>query len=186
MPTNDASNVAVGKPLPEGAAFVAQPGTELPTSALTKLPSEWINVGYASDAGLTNTLSRESTEIKAWGGATVATVQTGYSETYKLKLIECLNEVVLKELFGQNNVTVSGGEIRVAHTAEELTYHPWCFDVILSDRLKRVLIPEGKITSVGDTVYVDGDVVGYEITISCRPTDDGATSIEFIAELPRG
>jgi hypothetical protein len=179
---SNTENVSVGRPSIEGAAFIATVGTSLPTDALTALTVDWKNVGYAADSGLTNSVTRETQEIKAWGGDTVSFAQTSFSETYKLNLIECLNPVVLKEIFGYENVIDDGDMLRVAHTASEREYHPWVFDMILGSKVKRVVIPAGKITEVGDVVYSDSTAVGYEITISCRPNAAGETSIEYIEE----
>jgi hypothetical protein len=178
--SNNASNISVGKPMPEGAAFIAPADTTLPTDAITALPSIWQCVGYSADSGLTNAMAAETTELKAWGGDTVLSMQTGYNETYKLKLIESMSLVVLSEIFGKDNVSEQDGVIRVAHTAQERNYHPWVFDMILSgDRIKRVVIPDGKITEVGEIAYVDSEPIGYEITITCRSVS-GEFSYEYI------
>jgi hypothetical protein len=177
---NNPDFVAVGKPAPEGAAFIAPPATALPTDAASALASAFVCVGYAGDAGLTNSVTTEATEIKAWGGKTVLNVQSSYAETYTLRLIECMNPVVLTEIFGKNNVIEDEGLIRVAHTAQERTYHPWVFDLIVGDKLKRCVIPSGKITAVGDIIYSDSEAIGYDITISCQPNEAGETSIEYI------
>jgi hypothetical protein len=182
---NDSTNIGVGKPKPEGAAFCAPDGTALPTDASTGLPAEWACIGYAADAGLSNKISTSNQDIKAWGGVTVRTVQTDYGETYSIKLIECMNPTTLAEVFGKDSVEVSeSGTIKVAHTATEKNYHPWCFDLIISDDvLQRVVIPQGKVTEVGDIVYSDSEAIGFDVTISCRPDKDGATSYCYIDKV---
>jgi len=182
MNPNNASNVSVGKPVPAGAVFASPKGTALPTDAETPLPDVWKNLGYASDAGLTNSISRSTSEVVAWGGQPVLNTQTEYTETFKIVLIECMSFDVLKEVFGEDNVTEDQGVLGVSHNAKELPYHPWAFDMIMTGgRLKRMVIPDGKVSEIGDMVYVDGDPVGYELTISCRSDAKSNTAYEYIA-----
>jgi hypothetical protein len=180
---NDATMIAAGKPKPEGAVFVAPLNSVLPTDASAALGNAFVCIGYSSEAGLTNSMSRTTSTIKAWGGDTVLTTQTESAESYKIKLIECLNPDTLKLVFGKDNVTESTNGLAIQHRlSQELEYLVWVFDMILGNRIKRVVIPQGKITEIGDTVYSDSEVIGYEITITPRPDPTGLTTWEYITK----
>ncbi|HEM4026999.1 TPA: phage tail protein, partial [Streptococcus suis] len=82
----DAKLVSSAKPAIAGAISSATIGTELPTDATTKLNEAFKNLGYISDDGLTNEDTRETEELKAWGGDVVDISQTGKSDKFKYTL----------------------------------------------------------------------------------------------------
>ena len=54
-------------------------------------------------------------------------------------------------------------------------------DMILRDNTaKRVVIPDAKISEVGDITYSDSAAVGYETTVKCIPDTDGNTHYEYL------
>lgn len=177
-----ATNVTVGKPAAAGAVFRAPLGTTLPTDATTALDTtSFTALGYCSEDGLTNSNSPESDSIKAWGGDTVLSFQTAKEDTFAFTLIEALNVDVLKTIYGESNVTGTlAAGITVNATADEPTEYVWVFDMITRDNsVKRIVVPDGKISEVGEISYTDSDVVGYAITLTAMPVD-GKTHYEFI------
>ncbi len=175
------NEVTTGKPNIVGAIFRAPLGTALPTSASTKLAEVFKDLGHVSDDGLTNANSPESENIKAWGGEIVYTSQTEKNDTFTLTLISTLNVEVLKTIYGDSNVTVNeDNSIVVKATTDEAEESVYVIDMILRNgALKRLVIPDGKITEIGDVVYKDDEVAGYETTITCLPVD-GTTHYEYI------
>lgn len=178
-----ATNVTAAKPATGGSLSVAATTATLPTTTSATLTG-FTNLGYISEDGLTNELTRDSEEIKAWGGDTVLSPQTGFTDTFSCTLIETLNVNVLKEVFGASNVsgTLSGG-IAVDVNSEELVERAWVFDMIMRGGVaKRVVIPNGRITELGEVSYTDSDAAGYEITITAFPDSSGNTHYEYIKE----
>lgn len=182
----ETAQVTYGKPKVGGAIYTAPLDTALPTDAKTPLAAAYKSLGYVSEDGLTNENSPETEAIKAWGGDTVLSVQTGRSDTFAYKLIEATNIDVLKQVYGANNVSgdLSTAEgITIEANASELDEHVLVIDMILKGGLlKRVVIPNGKVTEIGEIAYVDSDAVGYETTIQAMPDADGNTHYEYIQD----
>lgn len=175
------NEVTAGKPKTVGAIFRAPLGTTLPTDASSELATDYKNLGFVGEDGLTNTNSPESENIKAWGGQIVYTSQTEKNDEFSLTLISTLNADVLRAIYGEDNVTVdNSGNITVKATADEQAEAVYVVDMILREgALKRIVIPDGKITEIGDIVYKDDEITGYETTITCLPSD-GVTHYEYI------
>lgn len=180
----DAKNVSTGKPKVGGAVFVAPLGTTLPTDATTALGSAFKDLGYCSEDGMTNANTGETTETIEWGGNVVDNPQTSFSDSFKIKLIESLNLDVLKTVFGEDNVTgaLSTG-ITVTATSEEKLPVVLVVEMILRDgALKRIVVPEAKLTEVAEIVYKRDDAVGYDCTFKAAPYSgyNGGYHREFI------
>ena len=179
---NTVSNVTAGKPKVSGAVFRAPAGTAVPTDATTALTDTFKALGYCSEDGLVNSNSPSVTNIKAWGGDIVLPIQEDREDTFELTLIEALNVEVLKAVYGSSNVsgTLTTG-ISVGVGADQPEEGVWVVDMIMRDgALKRIVVPHGTITGLGDITYSDTEAVGYEITITATPDADGKTHHEYI------
>ena len=179
---SNAVNVSAGKPKTGGAIFCAPVGTPLPTSTSEALDAAFKNLGYCSDSGLVNSTSIETTKIKAWGGETVLIINTSKEDTFKYTLIEIKNVDVLKHVYGSDNVsgTLETG-ITIKANNKDVPEQSVVIDMILRDNTaKRIVIPDGAITSRDEITYNDSDAVAFGITISAYPDSNASTHKEYL------
>lgn len=179
---SDTQNVSTAKPRIGGAAYSAPLGTVLPTDAVTKLDAAFKSLGYISEGGLVNSNTPESESIKAWGGDTVSVVNKGKEDSFVYTMIEALNIDVLKEVYGDNNVTgdLESG-ITIKSSSDDYNPHSLVFDMVLKGGiLKRIVIPNGTVSELGEITYTDGDPIGYETTLLASPDEDGYPHYEYM------
>ena len=180
---NTATYVSTGKPNIIGAVCVAPKDTTLPTDATTALDTTAFTcLGYVSEDGLENENEMDVSEIKAWVGVTVYRSLTGLTDNFKLKLIESENVDVLKNVYGDSNVTESSGAITVSVKAEDPQEKVWVFELAMrGNAKKRIVISDGAVTSRDTITYNDSDAVAYGITVSAYPNANGETHKEYMA-----
>lgn len=177
------ANVTTGKRRISGGIYRAPAGTTLPTDASTSLASAFKNTGYISEDGYTNTLSKSVNEIKEWGGETVDSELTEQKEEFKFKMISSLNVDARKAVYGDSNVTESTGAITTVVKAGLYGEGVWVIDEILKGgRLMRTVIPNGKITALGDIVHKGTEAIGYDVTLTALyDATLGGTSKQYIS-----
>lgn len=185
---SNVANVSSAKPKVGGAIYSAPVGTELPTDAITELDPKFNSLGYVSEDGLTNENTPESEAIQAWGGDTVAVVQTSKEDSFTFTLIEATNINVLKEVFGQDNVT---GDLETGITIKannkELEERSLVIDMILKGGiLKRIVVPNAKVFEFGEIEYADENAIGYETTVRALADKDDNTHYEYIQKPANG
>lgn len=182
MAVGTATNVSAAKPSTGGAMYAGATTVQLPTSTSASIPTGMTSLGYISEDGVTNASSPTNEDVKAWGGDVVLSMQTEKTDTFSMKLIEVLNDSVLKQIFGAANVTGSlSAGIAISVNASELPEQAFVIDMIMrNNTAKRICIPRGKITEIGEVSYADNAAAGYQITITAMPDASGNTHYEYI------
>lgn len=179
---NNAKLVSAAKPKVAGAIYRAPLETTLPTDATTALDEAFKALGYVSEDGLTNSNTSDSESVISWDGDTVLTIEGEKSDTFKFTLLEVLNENVLKAVYGDDNVTGTlNTGITVEANSDPQESASWVIDMVMNGGvLKRIVVPDAKVTEVADIVYKKSEAVGYETTISAVPDAQGNTHYEYI------
>lgn len=186
---NTATNASTGKPNTSGAIFRAVRTNDLvvPTTASASLSSAYKCLGYISEDGLKNNISKEFEDIKAWGGDTVYTVESSQDDKFQFTLLEVLNEDVLKAVFVDANVTVTAATqsapkaVAVNVNSTQTPECVWVIDMIMrGNNPKRIVIPYGKVVAIGEITYKDDEAVGYDVTLAATPDTSGNTHYEYM------
>lgn len=163
-----ADNVRVGV---TGAVYGAASGTALPNDVDAVLGSEFDELGYLSEDGITQTINSDVTDIRAWqNGDIVRKVQTSHDLVYAMSFLET-NEHTLRTYYGDYTGTTDAGTIEVR--GEMGIRQSWVFNVVDGGAKLRVVIPDGQVTERGDIAYVNGDAIMYPVTITAYPDNTG-------------
>lgn len=180
----NSSLVTAGKPKVAGAIYCAPVSENLPATAYANLSANFACCGYISENGVENSHQIESSDVKAWGGDTVATLHTGRPDKWSFTMIEAMNANVLKIYYGDSNVSgslTSNTGLVVTATADALTSHAYVIDMVLNGNIpKRIVIPDGTVSDTAAVTYKDNEIVGYNVTITASPDSNGATHHEYI------
>lgn len=181
---NKKENVSAGAPKIGGYAYRAPLGTTLPTDAITDLDAAFVSLGFISEDGVSNENSPSTQSVKDWSGTTVMDVQEGRSDNWKFVLLETLNTEVLKTVYGDANVTGTlNSGLMVKANAKDLEYYCYAFEMVMRGGIKRrVVLPEAKVTALGEVKYDRKDPIGYEITLSCVQDEDGNTHYDYMSK----
>lgn len=172
MANPTAANVRVGVPLATGAVLTGPLGTTVPVSATAAPNVALVATGYVGESGVVEAIDTETKNIVAWGGDTVRKVQTSHDVTYQWTYLET-NALVLKEVYGQDNVTETSGAFAVLVNSKELPHRTYVLEIKDGSRRGRIVIPDGQITKRGNVTYVHTDAVKYDVTVTAYPDSAG-------------
>lgn len=179
---NTALNVSTGKPRVAGGIYRAPLGTALPTDADSALAQDYVSLGYIAEGGVTHSLSMESGEYRAWGGDLVLAYMTSKTNTFAFGLIEVLNKSTYETVYGSAAVTGTlATGITVAADGSDPSEYVYVIELALRDgAMKRIVIPDGKLTEIGDIVYQDSDAINYPVTLTAQVDNSGKSHYEYI------
>lgn len=182
---NTALNVSTGKPNVTGGIYRAPIGTTLPNDATTSLGGTFTSLGYIAEGGVTHSFEVDSGEYRAWGGDVVMAYLNSKTHKFAFGMIEVLNPEIYKTIHGSANVsgTLSTG-ISVTADGKDMTEYVYVIELAMRDgAMARIVIPDGKITEMGDVVYSDSDAVNFPVTITAQADSSGNTFYEYIKKV---
>lgn len=166
-------------PRTTGSILWAPIGTALPTTSYADLDGTtdtgFADLGFADDTGLKQRETRSTTDVFVWGGDLAGTLQTQYDRTMMFRLMQIRNVEVLKASFGIANVSVvaanstHGKEIAVKFNPRLMDTRSWVFDAIYADSLVRIVIPIGRVVTIGEIDMTHKAYMTTECTLKAYP-----------------
>jgi hypothetical protein len=178
--------ITAPSPRVTGGVLKAPAGSTIPATALGSPDAAFKSLGRVSNEGLRRTEDRTNTDIQDWGGDLVATLQERYSVTLRFVLIQTLNVDVQRAVHGSGNVTTSanttttGTEIKSILNSKLLDTGSWVFDGFFNLASLRLVVPLGRITTVGEVRWVHNALFAYDCTLKCFPDDDGNHAFQYL------
>lgn len=179
---NDTENVSSGKGVKGGYWFSAPLGTTIPTG-FEPLDSAFVNLGFVTEDGITRALDEDSDDVVDMNGDTIATLSSSKKETFALTMAE-IKADTMRERWGHENVTVdSNGIIKAVSNSDERSNRCYVGDFVLKGgRRWRTIVPNGKVTEVGEMLFASSDIVGIETTVTAFPGSDGNSVIDIVGK----
>lgn len=178
MPENKDVRVGMPDQKTTGAILSAPIGTELPDLPDMELDEAFTGNEYVSEDGLTLSPSMSTNKIKDWSGATVRELLNSFDGTMTWTLIST-NPGQMKTTFGDKFVTeeaataAHGKQMKVALGAHLPDPKSFVFLMKDGDAKMIIVVPYGQITGVGDIVFKSGEVLGWPVTLSTSPDENG-------------
>ena len=157
-----------------GGGWAAPLGTAQPADPNTSPPGPWLALGAISDDGLVIGFDEDQEQFKPWGlTSPFRTVITNSVRTFQITAWETSRPIVKSLMYRQDVddlVPDGSGITRFSEPAEASPdRRSFIFDVYDGTVIHRFYIPEGEITDRGEVTYAQGEMAGYEWTISTYP-----------------
>jgi hypothetical protein len=152
--------------------YVGAVGSTAPTDTTTALDAAFKALGLLSEDGMTEKRDQSSDDYYAWGGVLVRTVRSKFKRTFVVTALEDNATVFALVNPGSTAATATGTTTR---TVKNPTVNPqaFVFEMRDGDVTRRIVVPKGEVTEVGDVKYSDSDITGFELTITVYPASDG-------------
>lgn len=150
--------------------------------------------GTAAQDGLSIGITRTSNDIKDFDGGTYIDVQTDYTGTFKVKLLDVDNAEVKKTAFGDAKVTIIpatatvGARYHVKHSSDQLPLASHVFACKSGVKFKTWVIEKGRVSEIAEFKAESQDAMGLELTIKAFRNSDNNFVEEYgdIDGVPTG
>ena len=164
--------VKLGTGAATGMFFHAPSGTALPTYPTDTLGSDWKEVGYVAEDGITWHHGRSATPLKDWSNSIRRMLQDDATGTVAVPIISTTKEV-LETLFGSGNVTESAatsshGKLEAVEVNEGVISGEEAFLFLMKDGDDTIMLgtTKGFITTLDDISFAPGSAITWGATVS--------------------
>ncbi|MET8774016.1 hypothetical protein ABZV58_03210 [Nocardia sp. NPDC004654] len=169
-----------------GGVLVAPTGTALPTGASDAPNAAFKALGYVSEDGIESQGERKVESVKDWNADIIAQLQTEHSVRFGLTLYAVWDQDVLREIFGQENITptaatpTAGNLYKIKETGSVLPHRSWVFDMKNDTKKLRIVLPNAKISQVTEKKFVSTELAGFTITVEAFKDDAGVKAYRYL------
>ncbi|MBP5410964.1 MAG: hypothetical protein J6Y26_03530 [Lachnospiraceae bacterium] len=164
--------VKLGTGAATGMFFHAPSGTALPTYPTDTLGSDWTEVGYVAEDGITWHHGRSATPLKDWSNSIRRMLQDDATGTVSVPIISTTKEV-LETLFGSGNVietaaTTGHGKLEAVEVKEGVISGEEAFLFLMKDGDDTIMLgtTKGFITTLDDISFAPGSAITWGATVS--------------------
>lgn len=180
-PPTSAQNVAqliAPSPRTTGSIMWGPTTATLPTSSYVALvggDGGLVDLGYVDENGIKQKENRKVTDVFAWGGDIVGNLQDTYDRTMTFKLLQFNSQNTMSVGYGTDNVsltaatTSAGNELAIQMNAKLLDTMSWVFDGIYNAQLCRIVIPIGRVISLGEVDITQKSYAAIDCTLKAFP-----------------
>jgi hypothetical protein len=172
----DSDNVRVAV---TGAVYVAPTGTAAPSYSDDALNVAFVDLGYISADGITESIDKSTTQIRSWqDGSLVREIVADGTYSVSMTFIETNQDVV--ELYYGGSLASGSINIDPRATGGRQSF---VIDVIDGTSIERTYIAAGEITSVGERTLASGEAIGYEVTITAYADATEVVATKLFSEF---
>lgn len=163
-----------------GELLSAPRGTAAPTTAESVLDAAFVGHGYVNEDGVTENWDDSVDNIIAWQNATtVRAARTESTLTLACTLIQTRGSNL--ELFYPGSTVESDGATGYKIDVKPAVSDPRAFvlNVVDGTDIIRIYVGNGELTERGEIPYQSGEAIGYPVTITAFPDDNGNLMTKF-------
>ena len=163
-----------------GGVYVAPTGTTAPTDESTALNAAFIELGYVSEDGITESWDDSVDDIFAWQNATnVRSALTQSVNSFSFTLIESNGYVMEAYHRGSTMTEPTSGKYKLDVKPTVADPQSWVFQIVDGSEIIRVYVGLGEIVERGEVMYRNGEPIGYPCTLRAYPDSNGNISQKF-------
>lgn len=168
-----------------GAWYVAPFGTEVDSDPTVTLPEEFVDLGYTSPDGTTETNTKERAEIEAHQyGEVVKNPVTKSGSEFEFRVLETTPEV-LELYFGARPDAEGVLRVNPARVGDMHTFVHHEIEELGDGTINKVrnVIWEGEVVETQPLEYVRGQALSYGLKIKAHRNADGDTYEKFTSAV---
>lgn len=153
-----------------GAVYAGPTTAVAPTSAVSVVPATYLDLGYISEDGVTETYDEDVQDIQAWqGGTIVRTLISSSKASLAFTMIE--SKASTLELYHKGSTMESLGAngFKIDVKTPNVVRKRYILDILDGTTHLRLYVASAEVNERGEITYVNDETISYPVTITCYP-----------------